>query len=78
MGKLLRPMLELVEGQQELEQIARWPSTRSPFGAASLREGLREIFTINRLGLPPRMRKCLGSTNLIDSTHSAYDTRPVG
>ena len=25
---------------------------------------------INRLGLPPRLRKCLGSTNLIDSTHS--------
>ena len=22
------------------------------------------------LGLPPRLRKCLGSTNLIDSTHS--------
>ena len=29
------------------------------------------MFTINRLGLPPRLRKCLGSTNLIDSTHSA-------
>ena len=28
------------------------------------------MFTINRLGLPPRLRKCLGSTNLIDSTHS--------
>ncbi|MDA1349238.1 MAG: hypothetical protein O3A47_10325 [Chloroflexi bacterium] len=41
-----------------------------PSAAASLREGLREMFTINRLGLPPRLRKCLGTTNLIDSTHS--------
>ena len=41
-----------------------------PAAAASLREGLSEMFTINRLGLPPQLRKCLGSTNLIDSTHS--------
>ena len=34
------------------------------------REVMHEMFTINRLGLPPRLRKCLGSTNLIDSTHS--------
>ena len=39
-------------------------------GGASLREGLSEMFTINRLGLPPRLRRCLTSTNLIDSTHS--------
>ncbi len=41
-----------------------------PSAAGSLREGLSELFTINRLGLPPRLRKCLGTTNLIDSTHS--------
>jgi len=38
--------------------------------AASLREGLAEMFTINRLGLPSRLRKCLATTNLIHSTHS--------
>ena len=39
---------------------ARPPSASA---SASLREGLSEMFTINRLGLPPRLRKCLGSTN---------------
>ena len=28
------------------------------------------MFTINRLGLRPRLRKCLATTNVIHSTHS--------
>ena len=28
------------------------------------------MFTINRLGLRPALRQCLGTTNLIDNTHS--------
>ena len=62
--------LDAKEGEQKLEQLARWLERDHPSAAASLREGLSEMFTINRLGLPPRLRKCLGSTNLIDSTHS--------
>ncbi len=62
--------LEANDGEQKLEQLARWLERDHPSAAASLREGLSEMFTINRLGLPPRLRKCLGSTNLIDSTHS--------
>jgi len=62
--------LEAKDGEQKLEQLARWLERDHPSAAASLREGLAEMFTINRLGLPPRLRKCLGSTNLIDSTHS--------
>ena len=58
------------DGEQKLEQLARWLEREHPSAAASLREGLSEMFTINRLGLPPRLRKCLGSTNVIDSTHS--------
>jgi len=38
-----------------------------PSAAASLREGLDEMFTINRLGLPVKLRRCLSSTNVIDS-----------
>ena len=53
-----------------LEQLARWLERDNPSAAASLREGLAEMSTINRLGLPSRLRKCLGTTNLIDSTHS--------
>lgn len=62
--------LEAQDGEQKLEQLARWLERDHPSAAASLREGLAEMFTINRLGLPPRLRKCLGTTNLIDSTHS--------
>lgn len=62
--------LEAKDGQQKLEQLARWLERDHPSAAASLREGLTEMFTINRLGLPSRLRKCLATTNLIDSTHS--------
>ncbi len=62
--------LEATDGERKLTQLARWLERDHPSAAASLREGLGEMFTINRLGLPPRLRKCLGSTNVIDSTHS--------
>jgi putative transposase len=62
--------LEAKEGERKLEQLALWLERDHPSAAGSLREGLRELFTINRLGLPPRLKKCLASTNLIDSTHS--------
>ncbi len=61
---------EAKQGEQKLEQLARWLEREYPSAAASLREGLSEMFTINRLSLPPRLRKCLSTTNLIDSTHS--------
>lgn len=47
----------------------------NPDAAASLREGLAELFTINRLGLPGALRRCLGTTNLIDNSHSALRER---
>ncbi len=62
--------LEADEGKRKLEQLALWLEREHPSAAASLREGLDELFTINRLDLPPRLRKCLATTNLIDSTHS--------
>jgi hypothetical protein len=42
-----------------------------PGAANSLREGLDEMLTINRLGLPSELRRCLGTTNPIDNGHSA-------
>jgi len=62
--------LEAKEGEAKLEHLARWLERDHPSAAASLREGLTEMFTINRLGLPAALRRCLGTTNLIDSTHS--------
>lgn len=62
--------LEAHEGMAKLESLARWLERDQPSAAESLREGLSDMFTINRLGLPPRLKKCLSSTNVIDSTHS--------
>ena len=50
--------LDAKQGEQKLEQLARWLERDHPSASASLREGLSEMFTINRLGLPPRLRKC--------------------
>src|SRR3989454_9805298 len=46
-----------------------------PSAAASLREGLAEMFTVNRLGLSSSLARCLGSTNLIESPHSGVRLR---
>jgi transposase-like protein len=63
------------EGPAKLEQYASWLEHQGPDAAASLREGLDEMFTINRLGLPSVLRRCLGTTNLIDNGHSAARDR---
>jgi transposase-like protein len=63
------------EGIEKIEQYAAWLERDWPSAAASLREGLEEMFTINRLGLPGSLRRCLGTTNLLDSTHSGMRQR---
>ncbi len=67
--------LEADEGIKKIEQYASWLERDWPSAAASLREGLHELFTINRLGLPASLRRCLGTTNLIDNSHSALRDR---
>ena len=67
--------LDAKEGMAKLEQYASWLEQEWPGAAASLREGLGEMFTINRLGLPSTLRRCLGTTNLIDNGHSAARDR---
>lgn len=67
--------LEADEGIAKVEQYAAWLERDWPSAAASLREGLDELFTINRLGLPSKLRRCLGTTNLIDNSHSAVRER---
>jgi transposase-like protein len=61
--------LDPKEGIKQIEQLAKCYEKKYPSAAASLREGLEEMFTINRLGLPPKLSRCLATTNLIDSTH---------
>jgi putative transposase len=67
--------LDAKEGRAKLEQYASWLERDWPSAAASLREGLDEMFTINRLGLPSTLRRCLGTTNIIDNGHSAARER---
>src|SRR3954471_20795579 len=67
--------LDAKEGPAKLEQYACWLEQEWPNAAASLREGLGEMFTINRLGLPSALRRCLGTTNIIDNGHSAARDR---
>ena len=59
--------LDAKEGKEKLEKLAQWLDREQTAAGASLREGLDEMFTINRLGLPPELRRCLGSTNVIES-----------
>ncbi len=49
--------------------------TLHPSAAASLREGLAETFTVNRLGLPGALRRCLCTTNVIESPNSGIRRR---
>ena len=67
--------LEATEGMRKLEQYASWLQRDWPAAAASVREGLEEIFTVNRLGLPASLRRCLTTTNIIDSTHAGIRQR---
>jgi len=67
--------LDADDGVSKLEQLASWLERNHPSAAASLREGLNEMFTINRMGLPASLRRCLSSTNVIDSSHSGLRQR---
>jgi putative transposase len=63
------------EGMARLEKQAEWLEREYPSAAASLREGLAEMFTVNRLGLSPTLSRCLVSTNVIESPHSGVRLR---
>jgi putative transposase len=63
------------EGLAKLRQYAEWLERQWPSAASSVREGLEEMFTVNRLNLPASLRRCLGTTNLIDSTDSGVRQR---
>ena len=63
------------EGMARLKQQASWLEQEYPSAAASLREGLEELFTINRLGLPPKLRRCLATTNIVESPSAGVRLR---
>lgn len=63
------------DGIAKMEKMASWLEREYPTAAASLREGVEETFTINRLDLPPSLHRCLGTTNLIESPQSGVRKR---
>lgn len=67
--------LEWKEGIKKLEQQAKWLESEYPSAAGSLREGLEETFTVNRLELPRTLRRCLCTTNIIESPQSGVRMR---
>ena len=63
------------EGMARLRTQLEWLERTHPKAAASLREGLEETFTIARLGVSPMLRKCLTTTNIIESSLSGVENR---
>jgi transposase-like protein len=76
--KLMRAAFRLStaeEGEKRLEQIARQLEHDYSSAARSLREGLKEMFTLQRMKIPASLHKCLATTNLIESPHSGIRKR---
>jgi len=63
------------EGMARLKTQAEWLKREYPAAAASLLEGLEETFTINRLDLSASLRRCLGTTNVVESPNSGVRLR---
>lgn len=58
------------QGIAKLKKLSQWLIQEYPSAADSLLEGLEEMFTINRLELPSQLRRCLASTNIIESPNA--------
>ena len=63
------------EGEKRLEQVARLLEHDHQSAARSLREGMKEMFTLQRLQIPVSLHKCLATTNIIESPHSGVRRR---
>ena len=62
-------------GLRTARGLARQLEAEHPDAAASLREGLEDMFTVRRLGVSDRLARTLSSTNAIESLISvARDT----
>jgi transposase-like protein len=67
--------LDSDKGMARLEELAKMLETLHPSAAGSLREGMSETFTVNRLGLAGALRRCLCTTNVIESPNSGIRRR---
>jgi len=67
--------LEPEEGKKRIRQQARQLEIKYPSAAKSLLEGLDEMFTVNAMNLPKALKRCLCTTNIIESPHSGVRGR---
>jgi putative transposase len=63
------------EGEKRLEQLARFLERDHESAARSLREGMKEMFTLQRLQVPESLHKCLATTNIIESPQGGVQRR---
>lgn len=68
-------LMDADKGKKKLQQLSKWLEKEYPSASSSLFEGIDEMFTINKLGLPKSLRRCLGSTNVIESPNSGIRSR---
>jgi transposase-like protein len=69
--------LKAEAGMQKLRAHAKTLQEEHPSAAASLLEGLEEMFTLNRLEVPAKLARALCSTNMIESPNSTVE-RAIG
>ena len=62
--------LDVTKGKDKLKALARQLQAQHPDAAASVIEGLDEMFTITELGLTGELARCLATTNVIESPNS--------
>lgn len=67
--------LDAEEGKKRIRQQAHQLEIKYPSAASSLLEGIGEMFTVNSMGLPKALRRCLCTTNIIESPHSGVRMR---
>lgn len=63
-------MADAEKAERLVRNLARRLEVEAPGVSKSLLEGLDEILTVTRLGLPPELRRSLASTNIIESMNS--------
>jgi transposase-like protein len=62
--------LDAARGKQRLKELAKDLKGQHPDAAASVLEGLDEMFTITQLGITGELARCLATTNVIESPNS--------
>ena len=62
--------LDAVKGKSKLKGLAKQLQSQHPDAAASVLEGLDEMFTISELGMKGELARCLATTNIIESPNS--------